>query len=67
MFVRAYPGPGGTVVDVGGLARSDPAGGFDEEFAGLATALAGAYQGREPGAAEDAPLTTTSQGSETDD
>jgi len=42
------------VVDVGGLARSDPAGGFDEEFAGLATALAGAYQGREPGAAEDA-------------
>ena len=67
MFVRAYPGPGGTVVDVGGLARSDPAGGFDEEFAALATALAGAYQGREPGAPEDAPLTTTSQGSETDD
>ena len=67
MFVRAYPGPGGTVVDVGGLARSDPAGGFDEEFAGLAAALAGADQGREPGAAaEGAPRTTTSQGSETD-
>ena len=66
MFVRAYPGPGGTVVDVASLARSDPAGGFEEEFAGLATALAGAYQGREPGAAAGAPLTTTSQGSETD-
>ena len=30
VFVRAYPGPDGrTVVDVGGLARSDPAGGLD--------------------------------------
>jgi cytochrome c biogenesis protein len=46
MFVRAYAGPDGrTVVDVGGLARSDPAGGFDEEFAGLAGALESAYEG----------------------
>ena len=45
MFVRAYPGPDGqTVVDVGGLARSDPAGGFDEEFTGLARALGESYR-----------------------
>jgi cytochrome c biogenesis protein len=73
MFVRAYPGPDGTTrVDVGGLARSDPAGGFDEEFTALTGALATAYAGRgvpdEPRPATDAQpttdaqLTTTSQG-----
>ena len=37
MFVRAYPGPGGrTVVDVGGLARSDPAAASTSEFSRLA-------------------------------
>ena len=46
VFVRTYPGPDGqTVVDVGGLARSDPAGGFDEEFTRLAAALQASYQG----------------------
>jgi cytochrome c biogenesis protein len=56
VFVRAYPGPDGqTVVDVGGLARSDPAGGFDEEFAGLAGALETASRG--PGTAEPASTT----------
>jgi cytochrome c biogenesis protein len=61
MFVRAYPGPDGkTLVDVGGLARSDPAGGFDEEFTGLAEALRGAYAGTT--VADDPQLTTTSQG-----
>ena len=46
VFVRAYPGPDGqTVVDVGGLARSDPAGGFGEEFAGLARVLEKASAG----------------------
>jgi cytochrome c biogenesis protein len=46
MFVRAYPGPDGrTVVDVGGLARSDPAGGFDEEFARLGEEFRAAYAG----------------------
>jgi len=46
MFVRAYPGPDGrTVVDVGGLARSDPAGGFDEEFARLAEEFRVGYAG----------------------
>jgi cytochrome c biogenesis protein len=49
MFVRARPGPGGrTVVDVGGLARSDAAGGFETEFAGLASEIAAAQQGSEP-------------------
>ncbi len=47
MFVRAAAGPGGrTVVDVGGLARSDAAGGFETEFANLAAELASAHQGQ---------------------
>jgi cytochrome c biogenesis protein len=49
MFVRAYPGPGGrTVVDVGGLVRSDASGGFEAEFATLAGDIASAHQGSEP-------------------
>ena len=49
MFVRARPGPDGrTVIDVGGLARSDAAGGFETEFAGLASEIAAAGQGSEP-------------------
>jgi cytochrome c biogenesis protein len=66
VFVRAYPGPDGqTVVDVGGLARSDPAGGFDEEFAGLAGALETASRGAgtaEPRTSDTPSLTTTSEG-----
>jgi cytochrome c biogenesis protein len=47
MFVRAYSDSDGhTVVDVGGLARSDPAGGFDEEFARLAEDFRAAYAGQ---------------------
>jgi hypothetical protein len=37
---------GGTVVDLGGLPRSDAAGGFEEEFAGLAAEISGLHQGR---------------------
>jgi cytochrome c biogenesis protein len=49
IFVRARPGPHGTtVVDVGGLARSDAAGGFDTEFPGLAHEITAADQGSEP-------------------
>jgi cytochrome c biogenesis protein len=57
VFVRAYPGPDGrTVVDVGGLARSDPAGGFGEEFAGLARVLEKASAGSPgPGPASPGP------------
>jgi cytochrome c biogenesis protein len=40
VFVRAHAGPdGGAVVEVGGLARSDVAGGFEEEFASLAAEI----------------------------
>ena len=50
MFVRAYPGPGGrtTVVDVGGLARSDAAGAFETEFTTLAGEISSAHRGCEP-------------------
>jgi len=45
VFVRATSGDGGaTVVDLGGLARSDAAGGFETEFAGLAEEVAAAQQ-----------------------
>jgi cytochrome c biogenesis protein len=46
IFVRAYAGQeGATVVDVGGLARSDAAGGFETEFAALAEKLRQAQDG----------------------
>jgi cytochrome c biogenesis protein len=47
VFVRARTDEaGGTVVELGGLPRSDAAGGFEEEFAGLATEISGLHQGR---------------------
>jgi cytochrome c biogenesis protein len=47
VFVRARTDEaGGTVVDLGGLPRSDAAGGFEEEFAGLAAEISGLHQGR---------------------
>jgi cytochrome c biogenesis protein len=62
VFVRAGPGPdGSTLVEVGGLARSDAAGGFETEFAELARDLRTAQDGTamappppEPGAAAPA-------------
>jgi cytochrome c biogenesis protein len=44
VFVRAVPAASGTgsVVTVGGLTRSDASGGFEEEFAELATEIAAA-------------------------
>jgi cytochrome c biogenesis protein len=46
VFVRARAGAGGrTVVDLGGLARSDAAGGFETEFAGLAAEFTDAHHG----------------------
>ena len=45
VFVRARAGDGGqTVVEIGGLARSDAGGGFDDEFAGLAAELRAAIE-----------------------
>jgi cytochrome c biogenesis protein len=49
VFVRAEAGPDGrTIVDVGGLARSDAAGGFEVEFAELAKELRTAHDGTTP-------------------
>jgi len=49
VFVRAHAGPdGGTVVDIGGLARSDAAGGFETEFAALAAEIMASHGGRQP-------------------
>jgi cytochrome c biogenesis protein len=46
VFLRAAAGPDGrTVVDFGGLARSDAAGGFEVEFAELAEELRTAQDG----------------------
>ena len=46
VFVRARTdGAGNTIVDLGGLTRSDAAGGFEEEFAGLAAEISGLHQG----------------------
>jgi len=43
LFVRAAPAAGGgSVVTVGGLARTDASGGFEDEFAGLSAELAAA-------------------------
>ena len=44
VFVRARPGPQGTTVQVGGLARTDASGGFEDEFAALAAELRAAHQ-----------------------
>jgi cytochrome c biogenesis protein len=47
VFVRAGTDAAGTtIVDLGGLTRSDAAGGFEEEFAGLATEFSGLHQAR---------------------
>ena len=69
MFVRAAPGltapcltalcpaapAGSTVVTVGGLARSDAAGGFETEFAELAGEISRAQDGQAPAAAVPGP------------
>jgi cytochrome c biogenesis protein len=47
VFVRAVTGPdGSTDVTIGGLARSDAAGGFDTEFAELVELLRAEHEGR---------------------
>jgi cytochrome c biogenesis protein len=53
VFVRAQPGEaGGSVVDFGGLTRTDAAGGFEDEFSGLATEISTLHQGRLAGEPE---------------
>jgi cytochrome c biogenesis protein len=47
VFVRARAAEsGGTVVDVGGLTRTDAAGGFEDEFSGLTAEIRAQHEGR---------------------
>jgi cytochrome c biogenesis protein len=47
VFVRATAGEaGGTLVELGGLTRSDAAGGFEEEFSALTAEISGLHQAR---------------------
>ena len=48
VFVRARPGEHGTTVQVGGLARTDASGGFEDEFATLAAELRSAHDQAAP-------------------
>ncbi|HET7013954.1 MAG TPA: cytochrome c biogenesis protein ResB [Streptosporangiaceae bacterium] len=75
VFVRAVTEDGQTVVMLGGLTRSDAAGGFEAEFAELSaefmTKLGGVEvpvpQGRaEPAVAEEAPVAEASDGEDLD-
>ncbi|HEY6294343.1 MAG TPA: cytochrome c biogenesis protein ResB, partial [Streptosporangiaceae bacterium] len=47
VFVRAVSTEAGTVVQVGGLARTDASGGFEAEFASLAAELRSAHSQHE--------------------
>jgi cytochrome c biogenesis protein len=60
VFLRARADDGGTVVEFGGLARSDAAGGFEEEFSGLAGEISAGAGG--PGARSALPETGPSPG-----
>ena len=56
VFVRAVPSGTGSVVTVGGLARTDASGGFEDEFASLAAELAvGGSAGSAAGGAVGGP------------
>jgi cytochrome c biogenesis protein len=59
VFVRACAGEdGSTLVDLGGLTRSDAAGAFEDEFSGLVAAFSGAHEAQASdlsGAAADPP------------
>jgi cytochrome c biogenesis protein len=48
VFVRARSGEHGTTVQVGGLARTDASGGFEDEFATLAAELRSAHEQAAP-------------------
>jgi cytochrome c biogenesis protein len=62
IFVRAYRGDSGrTVVDVGGLARSDVGGGFEAEFGELAAALTSVHHAA-IGGSQPAPVTVAAPG-----
>ncbi|HUN36738.1 MAG TPA: cytochrome c biogenesis protein ResB [Trebonia sp.] len=46
VFVRSVPSGDGAIVSVGGLARTDASGGFEDEFAELVTELRTAHGGQ---------------------
>jgi len=46
VFVRAEAAGGGSLVTVGGLARTDASGGFEDEFAGLVSQLRAEQEGK---------------------
>jgi cytochrome c biogenesis protein len=56
VFVRSVPSENGAVVTVGGLARTDASGGFEDEFAELARELRDAYGNQSPHDNQTAPL-----------
>jgi cytochrome c biogenesis protein len=67
VFLRVAPGSGGaTLVEVGGLARSDAAGGFETEFAELARALRAAQDGTAAPASAPAVTPDPAADAETD-
>ena len=63
VFVRARPAPAGpgTVVQVGGLARTDASGGFEAEFAALAADLRTAHQARQAAGRPGPPPAPTAE------
>jgi cytochrome c biogenesis protein ResB len=63
-FVRAEPADdGSTEVMLGGLARSDAAGGFESEFSGLTDVLRELHAGEVQSAGAD-PALASQEGSE---
>ncbi len=56
VFVRAEAaGSGGTVVNLAGLTRSDAAGGFEDEFSGLAAEISAQHHPPDPGPPDPGP------------
>jgi cytochrome c biogenesis protein len=63
VFVRTRAAEHGTVVRIGGLARTDASGGFEAEFASLAAELRSAHdQASHDQTATSQPAPTTSEG-----
>jgi cytochrome c biogenesis protein len=62
VFVRASTGPLGTTVHVGGLARTDASGAFEDEFASLAAELRSADQQAAQGQAAQDPASQNQAG-----
>jgi len=68
VFVRAVPAASGagSVVTVGGLTRSDASGGFEEEFAELATEISAAEPAQGTAAQDTAAQDQAEPGNQSD-